>query len=158
MIINKKSNLPAKQNNRNTSMYVFIYYTNNSRFCLGYYDFDSKLWVDGDGMVITNDFLWCYLPVKQMKLFIQNMCNGNLFTRKFNIDGTEYKMFNLEIMGNRVNVATHGLHEKIEEMIGADRYDEVRYIDNLYGYFLPSDVDEANAVAIRESIECVYVG
>ena len=41
----------------------------------GYYDFDSKLWVDGDGMVITNDFLWCYLPVKQMKLFIQNMCN-----------------------------------------------------------------------------------
>jgi hypothetical protein len=43
-------------------------------------------------------------------------------------------------------------------MIGADRYDEVRYIDNLYGYFLPSDVDETNAVAIRESIECVYVG
>jgi hypothetical protein len=86
------------------------------------------------------------------------MCNGNLFTRKFYIDGMEYKMFNLEVMGNRINVATYELHEKIEEMIGADRYDEVRHIDNLYGYFLPSDVDEADPVAVRESIECVYVG
>ena len=93
MIINKKNNLPSKQPNRNTSMYVFIYYTNNTRFCLGYYDFDSQLWIDSDGMVINNDLLWCYLPVKQMKTFIQNMGGGNMKTRKFLIDGVEYKTY-----------------------------------------------------------------
>ena len=78
MIINKKSNLPAKQNNRNTSMYVFIYYTNNRRFCLGYYDHDSNLWMDNDGMVISEDFIWCYLPIKQMKAYL-NSVKENLY-------------------------------------------------------------------------------
>ena len=157
MIINKKNSLPSKQPNRNTSMYVFIYYTNNTRFCLGYYDFDSQLWIDSDGMVINNDLLWCYLPVKQMKTFIQNMGGGNMKTRKFLIDGVEYKMFNLEIMGNRINVASNGLHEKIYEMIRNGRYEEVRHIDSLYGYYLPQDVDETDALAVKESIESVYV-
>ena len=57
----------------------------------GYYDFNSKLWVDGDGMVITNDFLWCYLPVKQMKLFIQNMCND--VTRVGDYDDIEESLY-----------------------------------------------------------------
>ena len=81
MYINKKSNLPSRQpkGNTNVSMYVFIYYTNNKRFCLGYYDFQNEWWVDSDGMIINNeDFLWCYLPVKQMKAFIENMRNRDM--------------------------------------------------------------------------------
>ena len=78
-------------------------------------------------------------------------------TRKFLIDGVEYKMFNLEIMGNRINVASNGLHEKIYEMIGNGRYEEVRHIDSLYGYYIPQDVDETDALAVKESIESVYV-
>ena len=75
MYINKKDNLPARQpkGNTNVSMYVFIYYTNNKRFCLGYYDFENEWWVDSDGMIINEDLLWCYLHEKQMKSYIENM-------------------------------------------------------------------------------------
>lgn len=72
MYINKKKNLPPKQANKDYSMYVFIYYANNRRFCLGYYDYESNLWLDSDGMVITEDFIWSYLPVKQMKAYLRN--------------------------------------------------------------------------------------
>ena len=138
-------------------MYVFIYYTNNTRFCLGFYDFENQLWIDGDGMVINNDFLWCYLPVKQMKTFLDNIGGGNMRTRKFVIDGEEYNMFNLEVMGNRINVASYALHEKINELISRNRYEEVRHIDGLYGYYVPSGVDESDPKSIRESIENAYV-
>lgn len=158
MIINKKKSLPAKQNNRNTSMYVFIYYIDNTRFCLGYYDFENQLWIDGDGMVINQDFLWCYLPVKQMKNFIQNISRGIMKTRSFLIDGAYYKMFNLEVMGDRINVASYGLHSKISDLITHERYEEVRYIDSMYGYYLPEEVDETCTESIRESIESVYEG
>lgn len=79
MYINKKSNLPSTQpsGNTNVSMRVFIYFIDNSRFCLGYYDFTNNMWFDNDGMIITEDFLWCYLPVKQMKAFIRNMRESN---------------------------------------------------------------------------------
>lgn len=77
MHINKKTSIPETQRNKNYSMYVFIYYTNNRRFCLGYYDFDSNLWMDSDGMIISEDFLWCYLPVKQMKAYINTMNKNN---------------------------------------------------------------------------------
>lgn len=72
MYINKKANLPKEQHDKDYSMYVFIYYTNNKRFCLGYYDFANNLWMDSDGMVITEDFLWTYLPIKQMKAFLRS--------------------------------------------------------------------------------------
>ena len=72
MHINRKKTLPQKQRDRDYSMYVFIYYTNNRRFCLGYYDYASNLWMDSDGMVISEDFIWCYLPVKQMKIYLLN--------------------------------------------------------------------------------------
>ena len=137
-------------------MYVFIYYTNNTRFCLGYYDFDSELWIDSDGMVINSDFLWCYLPVKQMKCYIQNMSNGNMKTRKFNIDGVAYKMFNLEIFDKRINVASNELHLRVNDLIALGRYEEVRHIDSMYGYYLPEDIDDTNPESVRESIECVY--
>ena len=77
MYINKKTSIPATQKNKSYSMYVFIYYTINRRFCLGYYDFETNLWMDNDGMVITEDFLWCYLPVKQMKAYINSMKENN---------------------------------------------------------------------------------
>lgn len=156
MIINKKKNLPAKQPNRNTSMYVFIYYTNNKRFCLGYYDFDSELWIDSDGMVIENDLLWCYLPVKQMKAFIQNMSNGNMRPRVFTIDGERYKMYNLEHNGERVNVASFALDNKIEQMHNDDRYDEVQHIDEMYSYYIPEDVDENNAEEVKAFLDAMY--
>lgn len=73
MYINHKRTTPARQEGKDFSMYVFVYYTNNRRFCLGYYDFANELWMDSEGMVITEDFLWCYLPVKQMKAFIQSI-------------------------------------------------------------------------------------
>lgn len=85
MYINKKNNLPPKQVIGNTSMYVFIYYTNNKRFCLGYYDYSCQSWVDSDGMVIDNDLMWCYLPVKQMKAYIKCM-NGRDITPKTEYD------------------------------------------------------------------------
>lgn len=72
MYINKKKNLPPKQTEKDYSMMVFIYYTNNRRFCLGCYDYESNLWFDSDGMVIEEDFLWCYLPIKQMKAYLRS--------------------------------------------------------------------------------------
>lgn len=156
MIINKKKNLPARQPHRNTSMYVFIYYTNNRRFCLGYYDFDSELWIDGDGMVINDDFLWCYLPVKQMKLFIQNMSNGNTRPRIFTIDGERYKMFTLEYKGKSLNIASYGLDQKILQKIDENRYSEVRYIDEMYGYVLDEETDENDYDAIMRNLEEIY--
>lgn len=77
MYINKRSNLPKEQANKDYSMYVFIYYTNNKRFCLGYYDFVNCLWMDSDGMVISEDFLWTYLPIKQMKAFLRSTQERN---------------------------------------------------------------------------------
>lgn len=73
MYINKKSSPPPKQEGRNVSMYVFVYYTNNRRFCFGYFDYANDVWMDSDGMVITDNLLWCYLPVKQMKAYINSM-------------------------------------------------------------------------------------
>lgn len=72
MYINKKKNVPKRQEDKTYSMYVFIYYTNNRRFCLGHYDYDTGLWMDSDGMVIADDFLWCYLPIKQMKAWLKS--------------------------------------------------------------------------------------
>ena len=73
MYINKKKNIPTRQIDKTYSMYVFIYYTNNKRFCLGYYDFDTNLWMDSDGMVITDEFIWSYLPIKQMKAYLRSI-------------------------------------------------------------------------------------
>ena len=158
MIICRKNNLPVKQRNKNTSMYVFIYYTDNTRFCLGYYDFDSQLWIDSDGMVITKDLLWCYLPVKQMKAFIENMSikKRGMICQTFEIDGEPYLMFNLEIKGKRINVGSFGLEEKISEMIDQERYEEVRHIDEMYSYYVPKEVDETSEQDVRDSIESVY--
>lgn len=73
MQINKKTTTPLRQTGKTYSMYVFIYYTNNRRFCLGYYDHETSLWLDNDGMVITEDFVWCYLPIKQMKAYLKSL-------------------------------------------------------------------------------------
>ena len=79
MYINKRKNLPPRQMDKDYSMYVFIYYINNKRFCLGYYDYETNLWMDSDGMIITDDFIWCYLPIKQMKAWIRSMQDNNLY-------------------------------------------------------------------------------
>ena len=65
-------------------------------------------------------------------------------------------MFNLEIKGKRINVASYDLDCKVVEMMESNRYSEVRHIDELYGYVVSEDTDESNAEAIREEIESIY--
>lgn len=75
-------------------------------------------------------------------------------TQIFEIDGKQYKMFNLLIKGEPMNVASTALENKIQEMIDTERYHEVMKIDRLYGYYIPEEVEE-NEEDIRESIEDV---
>lgn len=76
MKIYPKKTLPLKQTIRDCSMHVFIYYTNNTRFTFGYYDYHFDVWVDNDGNVIDEDFMWCYLPIKKFKEYIRRWKYG----------------------------------------------------------------------------------
>lgn len=75
----------------------------------------------------------------------------------FTIDGKQYKMFNLLICGEYMNVASYELDEKIIDMITEDRYHEVQHIDKKYEYCIEEDIDE-NERDIRESIEDIIYG
>lgn len=70
----------------------------------------------------------------------------------YHIDDKEYKMFNLCVLGLWVLVASSDLYDKIEEMIEDDRYQEVRWIDEKFGYALTEDVEETED-AIRKYME-----
>lgn len=76
MYINTKENTPSKRSGANASMFVFIYAKNRKAFCIGYYDYQSGLWFQNDGMVITYDFIWTYLPIKQMKTYLNMLEHG----------------------------------------------------------------------------------
>lgn len=78
-------------------------------------------------------------------------------TTTYLIDGKEYKMFTLDILDTPTNVASYDLNAKIEEMIEQERYHEIRHIDELYGYYLPQEVDETDEREVRESIEDVAI-
>lgn len=78
-------------------------------------------------------------------------------TTTYTIDGKEYKMFTLDILDAPTNVASYDLNAKIEEMIEQERYHEIRHIDELYGYYLPQEVDETDEREVRESIEDVAI-
>lgn len=78
-------------------------------------------------------------------------------TTTYLIDGKEYKMFTLDIFDSPTNVASYDLNAKIEEMIEQERYHEIRHIDELYGYYLPQEVDETDEREVRESIEDVAI-
>lgn len=77
----------------------------------------------------------------------------------FEIDGKQYKMFNLLICGEYMNVASYELDEKVIDMMTdtPSRYDEVRFIDELYGYSIEEYVEESEE-AIREHIEDLIYG
>lgn len=150
MTINRNTTAPAKPNIGSKSMFVFIYYANNKRFCLGYYDFIIEKWLDSDGMIISEDFIWCYLPVKQMKAYLQFMNDGSMSIKQFNIEGHNYRMLNLDVHGKRVNVATYALEAKLQEMDEKGKYEEVEYIDKKYNYSLPEDLDDTNVETIRQ--------
>lgn len=77
-IFDKNTSVPTRQNKKHLSLYVFIYYKNNRRFCIGYYDHAVHQWFDSDGMIIDGDFLWCYLPVKQFKAYINTVLNKKM--------------------------------------------------------------------------------
>ena len=72
----------------------------------------------------------------------------------YEIDGKEYKMFNLLICGVYMNIASYALDEKVIDMMTdtPSRYGEVRHIDELYGYSIDEDVEETEE-AIRKHIE-----
>ena len=76
-----------------------------------------------------------------------------MITQDYIIDGKPYRMLTLEIKGETTNVATYSLNEKINEMIEQERYHEIDYIDKMYGYYLPKEVDETDEREVRESIE-----
>lgn len=75
MYINDKKNPPARQEGKKNSMFVFIYQKNNKHFCLGCYDYSRDVWVDNNGMVLTEDFVWCYLPITQIKRILRSLNN-----------------------------------------------------------------------------------
>lgn len=74
---------------------------------------------------------------------------------EFVIDGKTYKMFELNILGTPTMVASYDLNEKLDEMIEQERYHEIRHIDEMYGYYLPQEVDETDEREMIESIEDV---
>jgi hypothetical protein len=74
---------------------------------------------------------------------------------EFVIDGKTYKMFELNILGTPTMVASYDLNEKLNEMIEQERYHEIRHIDEMYGYYLPQEVDETDEREMIESIEDV---
>ena len=78
-----------------------------------------------------------------------------MITQDYIIDGQPYRMLTLEIKGELTNVATHSLHKKLSEMVEQERYHEIKYIDDMYGYYLPEEVDETDEREVRESIEDV---
>lgn len=73
----------------------------------------------------------------------------------YKIDGRNYKMFTLNILGKPMKVASYVLNRKIDKMIEQERYHEVRHIDEQYGYYLPKEVDETDEREMIESIEDV---
>lgn len=77
-------------------------------------------------------------------------------TIDFVIDGKKYKMFELPIFGIPTLVASFALNEKINEMIEQERYHEVQGIDDMYGYYLPEEIDENDEREMIESIESVF--
>lgn len=70
----------------------------------------------------------------------------------YNIDGKDYKMFNLCVLGLWVLVASADLYNKIEQMIDEGRYQEVMWLDEQFGYALTEGVEETED-AIREYME-----
>ena len=74
---------------------------------------------------------------------------------EFVIDGKTYKMFELNILVTPTMVASYDLNEKLNEMIEQERYHEIRHIDEMYGYYLPQEVDETDEREMIESIEDV---
>lgn len=76
-------------------------------------------------------------------------------TTIYTIDGKDYKMFTLDILDAPTNVASYDLNKKLDEMIEQERYHEIKHIVELYGYYLPEEIDDTDEREVRESIEDV---
>lgn len=74
---------------------------------------------------------------------------------KVKIDGREYELYSLNILGRDVTVASYKLNRKLDKMIEQERYHEIKHIDDMYYYFLPKEVDHTDEDEIRDSIESV---
>lgn len=72
--------------------------------------------------------------------------------------GRAYKLFRFVAcpgtpQEQTVTVAEHKLNALIEKRIRQERYHEVREVDEMYGYYLPREIDTNDEREIRESIE-----
>jgi hypothetical protein len=79
----------------------------------------------------------------------------NMEIIKVKIDGREYELYSLNILGREVTVASYKLNRKLDKMIEQERYHEIKHIDSMYSYFLPKEVDHTDENEIRDSIESV---
>ena len=82
-------------------------------------------------------------------------------TIKVIIDGKEYRMFEITVFKGtekeqQVTVAEESLNKAIENMIGQERYHEVKDIDEKFSYYVPQEIaDDETEFEITDSIESV---
>ena len=77
------------------------------------------------------------------------------------IDGVSYSLFEITVFKGTgkeqtILVAEERLNDKIEQLIEQDRYQEVKKIDDMYGYWVPQEIaDDECVFEIVDSIESV---
>lgn len=77
------------------------------------------------------------------------------------IDGVGYSLFEITVFKGTgkeqtILVAEERLNDKIEQLIEQDRYQEVKKIDDMYGYWVPQEIaDDECEFEIVDSIESV---
>ena len=79
-------------------------------------------------------------------------------TIKVKIDGRVYRLFRFTACKGKpceqeVTVAEHRLEALIQRKIRQELYHEVKEVDEMYGYYLPAQINTKDETAIRESIE-----
>lgn len=73
---------------------------------------------------------------------------------KVEIDGKDYRIFNLKINGEYMNIAEESLDECVLECVAKEQYHKVKHIDEMYGYVVDQDIADAeNEDEIRECVE-----
>ena len=72
---------------------------------------------------------------------------------RYEIDGCIYRVYVLEVLGEIVRVAEHNLDKLILKKIEQGKYNEVRWIDETYGYALDEDVVDTDENEIRAYVE-----
>lgn len=74
------------------------------------------------------------------------------------LHGKKFKLFKIEVFGEKIIVAEEKLNNYIEKCIdNGGYYSDVKKIDEMYGYYVPQEIaDTLNETYITMSIEDVY--